>query len=252
MYLTIVCGDITQTGILRHRQQLGIMSKSPFRLIKICRFSTLCLFVMIAASVTLDQVTKYAAEKHLMVWQDKEDLKIYQGHRVPIWSIAESNLAPDQASTYSLSFGLNYVRNQGAAWGMLSDWHDRYRIPFFFVMTLMAIGLIGFYFYSTPPHHRLARFAFALVMSGALGNFIDRLIRGYVVDFLDVRWTIPLPWQADFTIPLVNLPIGGGSWSYDFPKFNWADSTITIGVVLLLIDVIFLEAKRARRLSSIP
>jgi lipoprotein signal peptidase len=184
----------------------------------------------------MDQLTKYQAEKHLMVWQHDDDLRQYHGTRVPLWVIGEEpHLDPSQNRFY-LAFSLNYIRNQGAAWGFLSDWDDHYRIPFFYIMTIMAIFLIGYYFFTTPAHHRLARLAFALVMSGALGNFTDRVLRGYVIDFLDVRWSIPLPWQL--------------RWAYNFPNFNWADSCITIGVGLLLIDLLVLEGLRAKKLRG--
>lgn len=215
------------------------------RFAKIFRLSSFPLLLMIIGSLGIDQASKFTAEQELMVWQDPDNLKHYQGRRLPIWSIGTPTSPGQNAENFYLGFNFNYIRNQGAAWGMLSDLDDQYRIPFFFCMTLFAISLISFYFISTPPHHRLARFAFALVLSGALGNFTDRVLRGYVIDFLDVRWTIPLAWNQGFTLPLLNWSVGGGSWSYNFPNFNWADSTISIGVLLLLIDLAIFEPKRS-------
>ena len=88
------------------------------------------------------------------------------------------------------------------------------------------------YMRSTPAHHRLARFALCLIFSGAVGNFIDRIRLGYVIDWIDVEWNI----------------LG---WTYNFPSFNVADSCITVGVTLLLFDLLFLEARRKVMTESV-
>ena len=107
--------------------------------------------------------------------------------------------------------------------GAFSSLKESIRKPFFHMIAVLATLAIIFFWRSIPVHHSLARFSVALVFSGALGNFIDRFRRGFVVDFLDVSWSIPLPFKEM-------------NWVYDFPKFNWADSCITVGVILLLVD----------------
>jgi signal peptidase II len=67
-----------------------------------------------------------------------------------------------------------------------------------------------------------------LILSGAIGNFIDRIRYGFVIDWIDVRWNL----------------LG---WRYDFPNFNIADSAITVGVSLLLIDMLILESIRQKK-----
>lgn len=105
-------------------------------------------------------------------------------------------------------------RNRGAAFGILQD--QRY---FFIVITIIVVGAV-IYYLQKHATDKLLKTALALVLGGALGNFIDRLLRGEVVDFVDVY-------------------IG----SYDFPIFNVADSALVIGVGLIFIQS-FMESKQ--------
>ena len=188
----------------------------------------------------MDQLTKLLAEKHLMTWENKEDISYYSGKRYPLTSFGTKDLNRPEKNFY-VSFAFNYVRNQGAAWGTFSTLDERIRKPLFHLITIFASLLIFLYWRATPPSHRLTRFSLALVFSGAVGNFIDRFLKGYVVDFLDVSWSFPLP----FSLGLLKTVNGVSYWAYEFPKFNWADSCITVGAVLLLIDMLFFEKKRA-------
>ena len=184
------------------------------------------------------------AQKDLLLWSSPKSLKEYRGASIPIFVLGEKNHTQDK---FFLGFNLTYVRNQGAAWGMLSEWDDRIRVPFFHCVTLFAVIIILYYLWSTPFNHRLARFALVLILSGAIGNFADRLRFGYVVDFLDFRWVLPLPFRLNFKIDFLNLAFDTAAWTYEFPKFNWADSMITTGVGLLLFDMLILDPFRRRR-----
>jgi len=110
---------------------------------------------------------------------------------------------------------LSHVRNHGAAFGLLSDWNLPYQTLLLSVLSLAALGAIATYFLRLPAAARLPRMALALVLGGAVGNVIDRLRLGYVVDFVHVYWR-----------------------EYQWPDFNAADSAITIGVALLVIDIL--------------
>lgn len=220
--------------------------------------SYLALLVILLASVGLDITTKNMAQKDLLVWSSPENLKEYRGASIPVFSLGKFSPTNKQENFY-VGFSLTYVRNQGAAWGMLSDLEDRIRVPFFHLVTLIAVMIIFYYLWTTPFHHRLARFAFILILSGAIGNFADRIRLGYVIDFLDVHWVIPLPFHMKFDIgffptflDFLNFKVDTNVWAYDFPKFNWADSMITTGVILLIFDMIILESLRRRKLSNIP
>lgn len=109
-------------------------------------------------------------------------------------------------------FQLTYLRNQGAAFSFLSG-AGGWQRWFFIALALAASIFILTVLKKLPKHRTVEACAWALVLGGALGNLIDRIIFGYVIDFLDVFY-------------------GGWHW----PAFNVADSAITVGVILLLID----------------
>ncbi|MFK7872312.1 MAG: signal peptidase II [Oligoflexales bacterium] len=186
------------------------------------RRSIIALSLAVLSSLVVDQATKIKAENNLMVWSHDTDLRQYQGKRYPLGSLGNPE------SSY-IGLNMNYVRNQGAAWGMLSSVEDSIRIPFFYIVTLIAIFFISNYLRQTPPHHRIARYGLSMILSGALGNCLDRIRLGYVIDFIDVRWRFDL---------------FSSSWAYNFPNFNIADSCITLGVGCMLVDMLLLEPKR--------
>jgi signal peptidase II len=119
---------------------------------------------------------------------------------------------------------LSHVRNRGAAFGLLSDWDLPYQSVILSVLSLCALGAIALYFLRLPPAARLPRAALALVLGGAGGNLIDRARLGYVVDFVHAYWR-----------------------QHQWPDFNLADSAITIGVALLVIDIL-----RSSEISPAP
>jgi len=175
------------------------------------------LFVFIG-SVGLDQVSKIHVHNKLLVWESDEDDSMFRGRKVPVFSLGEKFPPEGKIGLY---FGLNmqYSRNKGAAFSMLSDLDDRVRIPLFYAITIIAVVLIMFYLRSTPVEHVLTRYGLILILSGAIGNFLDRLHRGYVVDFVDVDWNL-------------------FGWIHDFAIFNVADIAINIGVICLLLDML--------------
>ena len=118
-------------------------------------------------------------------------------------------------------FHFTYVRNQGAAFGILSD--SAFRLPFFIGVSIVAVVGIVWYYSKIKTQQTLLRYALALVLSGAVGNFIDRVRLGEVIDFIDVHW-----------------------YQYHWPAFNIADSAISVGVALLLIDLWREERQRKR------
>lgn len=111
-------------------------------------------------------------------------------------------------------FNITNVRNPGAAFGILSDMHGTWRSLFFILATLTALIVIAIMIRKT--HERLLVFAFSLISGGAIGNVIDRIRYGEVIDF--IQWYVK---------------------SYYWPSFNVADSAISIGVALLAIDMLF-------------
>jgi signal peptidase II len=129
--------------------------------------------------------------------------KFYIDHRFALY---------ESVPVFENFFHITYVRNKGAAFGILSD--NAFRIPFFItVASIAAIGII-WYLHKIGNEQKLHLLALSLVFSGAVGNLIDRIRLGEVIDFLDVHW-----------------------YQHHWPAFNVADSAICIGVCLLLIDM---------------
>ncbi len=108
-------------------------------------------------------------------------------------------------------FHLTFVENRGAAFGIMQN--QRW---FFIIITMIIFIVAAFYFIKYRPTNRLLLLSVSMIMGGALGNFVDRLRFGYVVDFLD------------FTL-------------IKFPVFNIADSFIVIGTILMAYYVIFIH-----------
>jgi signal peptidase II len=138
--------------------------------------------------LVLDQITKYVVEGHIRL------------HDVII-------VIPG-------FFNLTHVRNKGAAFGILSSLPEVWRSAFFIVVTIIAVAAIILLI--TKTHERLPVYAFSLIAGGAVGNVIDRMRYGEVVDF--IQWYVK---------------------SYYWPSFNVADSAISIGVALLVVEMVF-------------
>ena len=108
-------------------------------------------------------------------------------------------------------FSLTYVRNTGAAFGLFSRSHQAFRLPFLILVSVVAIGFILVMLRRLRDEETGMITALAFILGGALGNLIDRLLHGEVIDFLDFYWS-----------------------NYHWPAFNLADSFITVGVTITL------------------
>jgi len=122
-----------------------------------------------------------------------------------------------------------YAENTGAAWGLFRDMSAAFRVPFFIVVSLLAIGFIIWFFRRIEAHKRVLPLAVSLVLGGALGNLIDRIYMGKVVDFVD--WFVT--FEEPVNLGLFTITAGEKHW----PTFNVADAAISIGVVLLVIEM---------------
>ena len=143
---------------------------------------------IIALVVALDQLTKLLVVKKFFL---HETVKVVPGF-----------------------FNLTYVRNPGAAFGILAGAQAYWRVAFFIVVSCAALAVLALLVRKTEE--RLPLVAYAFVGGGAVGNLIDRVRFGEVVDFVD--------WYYK---------------SYHWPAFNVADAAITLGVVLLAVDMLF-------------
>jgi signal peptidase II len=155
------------------------MSRSPKSL-----FLLLSLAVVVA-----DQWSKWLIEEHLPL-------------------LASETVLPGLLA-------LTHVRNTGVAFGLFAARGNLGATLALTVLGLVAMAIIGLYFFRTPSDERLLLGSLALILGGALGNLIDRLFAGAVTDFIDFYYR-----------------------SYHFHTFNLADSAITIGILLMAFDAL--------------
>jgi len=148
--------------------------------------------------VALDQVTKSIAVDNLILFQP-----------VPVFP----------------GFNLTLMHNKGAAFSFLSD-QSGWQRWFFTVIAIVVSVAIVIWMKRLPADHRLTAVSLALILGGAVGNVWDRILLGYVIDFIDV-------YYAD----------------YHWPAFNIADSAISVGACLLIIDSLR-HGKHAQDTSS--
>ena len=165
------------------------------RSLSLGRLSRLLFFGTIALILIVDQLTKAWVVAHLPLYEPRD-----------LWQW----LAP------ILSF--TYVKNTGVAFGLLQGLGRAFAL----LPVLVVVAVVAFR-RSLPVDDLWVHLSLGLVVGGALGNVIDRLLRGYVVDFLDVNFH---PLQ---------------SW----PVFNVADSAVVVGVAILLLDTFLAETEEA-------
>ena len=141
--------------------------------------------LIIAASVIIDQITKMIVVNTMTLYQS-----------IPVIE----NI-----------FSFTYIHNYGAAWGMLSD--HRW---VFILVTAVAIIVMPIFLYKYRNLHFMFGFSLSLIIGGAIGNMIDRIFLGYVVDFLEATFI-------------------------DFPVFNVADICVVCGAILMFIYIAFID-----------
>jgi signal peptidase II len=157
--------------------------------------------VMAATIIILDQVTKALVQQKFFLG---ESIVLIKG-----------------------LFSFTYVKNAGAAFGMLASSPDYIRTPLFFALPVIACGWLIYLVWTTRNTNFLHCLSYSLIFAGAVGNLIDRFTMNYVVDFLDFYWG-----------------------SSHFPAFNIADSVITIAAILLIFDFLFLQKKKSDNVSA--
>lgn len=160
-------------------------------------FGLLLYYGLAIFLILLDQLTKWLVVQNMNL-----------GERIPI------------VEPY---FALLSHRNKGAAWGMLEG-----QMWLFYIVTIIVVGGIVYFFHKEAKGSKLFGISLMFLLGGAIGNFIDRVWRKEVVDFVDVL------------IPIIN---------YDFPIFNIADAALTVGVVLIIIHVIMDEKKNRNKVA---
>lgn len=147
-------------------------------------------------SIVLDQVSKLAVAGNMQLYES-----------IPVLPF----------------FNLTYVHNLGAAFSFLSE-AGGWQRWFFAALALLISVILAIWLARLQQHETLMAVALALVLGGAVGNLIDRLVYGYVIDFFDVYYQ-----------------------TWHWPAFNIADSAITLGVVLMLLESLGMGASSAEK-----
>jgi signal peptidase II len=186
------------------------------------RSKILLLVVAAVVIIGLDQWTKYLVLRDLtMAFEDTNTT----AERLKVMFSAAPDAPPDflhyaQRRSITVSenfFRLRYAENPGAAWGLFRSLPEHFRGPLFHVVSIAAVILISYYFgqlTGKDPKERWALYGLPLVLGGALGNYVDRIARGFVIDFLEAHWFDKAAW----------------------PSFNIADAAICVGVGMLVVD----------------
>lgn len=165
-----------------------------------------------------DQVTKYLAVEHLtLAFRPTQGLS----QRVHVF-VGENHPIPARAVEITSWWEHRYKENPGAAFSFLAGASESVRVPFFHLISVAAVIFILGYYRKLQDSQRYLQIALALVLGGAVGNAIDRVLHGYVIDFID--------WHA-----------GSAYW----PTFNVADSGITVGLLMLLLERLFIKKPAA-------
>jgi signal peptidase II len=157
-------------------------------------------FLIVAASVI--------AADHIVKWIIKSQMQVHQ----------TINVIGD-------FFTISYILNSGIAFGLFDSNPSPVKTPLLIFISFIALGIILYIFLTLPRDIKAAGLSMGLIFGGAIGNIIDRVVRGEVVDFLDVDF-------PDITIRFLNIHMT--RW----PTFNIADACVLVGIVMLLVILI--------------
>lgn len=129
----------------------------------------------------IDQLTKFLIKKNFRLYEKKVIIKNF--------------------------FNLTYVENRGAAWGIFNG-----NYWFLIITTVVALAFILWFIFRMKEYKKIDIISYSMLIAGIIGNFIDRLVRGYVIDFFDFK-----------------------IFNYYFPVFNIADILIVVSVIIMVI-----------------
>ena len=154
------------------------------------------IIIIVLTIVTLDQVSKYAI---------RINLELHESVTILVERL-----------------NLIYIENTGAAFGFLSNVSFPFKTTILVFAAIIALLYIAFYMVTLPSSQWLARTGLSCILGGAMGNLIDRVRTGAVVDFIDLYWR-----------------------EWHFWAFNVADTAITVGVIVMIIDLFWTGKYRA-------
>jgi signal peptidase II len=174
------------------------------------------LALLFVGLLVADQWTKFlAVERLTVVFERGGDAGLAEKVRGFYGYTHLEPLATEPHYVYRPFWRMNYVENPGAAWGLFRNLSPDVRNLFFTVISLAAAVFILYSYRKLREDQRFLQVALAFVLAGAMGNFLDRIARRYVIDFIEWYW-----W---------NRP------DIRWPTFNIADSLIVVGVAMLVL-----------------
>lgn len=147
------------------------------------------------------------------------------------WWVLENIRLGDEIVIIPGFFEFVHVRNPGAAFSMLANWNSEYRHWFFFGIGIIALIVLLSLYTKSQAGQRKIHIPLALILGGALGNIIDRVLYGNVVDFIHWHWKNKI---ADFHLLGKHF-----HFALSWPSFNIADSAITCGAIYLALVFLF-------------
>ncbi len=174
------------------------------------------LAAIFAVLVVADQVTKFLAVERLTWAFQRTGLRTVAERVRGFYTLSHLEGASRPSFVvWDPMWRMTYAENPGAAWGLFRDMPAGFRNLFFVAVALGAVAFILWYYRRLRQDQRWLQVALAFVLTGAVGNLVDRIARGYVVDFVQWHW-----WKRP---------------DLYFPIFNLADSLIVVGVAMLLL-----------------
>jgi len=182
-------------------------------------------FIIFIAVILLDQGSKALVRDY---FNPVETLPFYEQTAHTLEAVGLGGLdmtvslpRPPAIAILGNFFWINFHENTGVAFGLLNSLSPSVTRPLFALIALLALGFIVFFYRSLPKGKLLPRVSLMCIMSGAIGNLIDRIFIGRVTDFFDLAIRTP------------------ESYKNIWPIFNVADSFIVCGVILLFILMLF-------------
>ena len=166
------------------------------------------LVIVTVVSLAADLVSKYFAKSRLSGF----DSKTHSMHRFEVWKD---------------HFDFIFAQNPGGAWSFLRGLPDNLRRPFFLVVSAAAIVFIVSIYRRIGSDQRAMKWGLPLALGGAMGNLVDRIRYGWVVDFVDFY-------------------VKRGGREHHWPTFNVADIAIVVGVGLMAIDMLWIRGRKHR------
>lgn len=200
------------------------------------------LAIIFAGVMVADQVSKYLAVADLTTAFERDHAATF-GDRLHSFfhdrnldgdppEAGEPDLRTAPVPVIESFWHFKYVENPGAAWGLLGHVDPGMRVPFFHIVSIAAIAFILYFYRKLLDDQRYLQVALALVLGGAVGNYFDRVLRNYVIDFIDWHW-----------LQDPNL---------HWPTFNIADSAICVGVGMMLLENRFVKHPEAAPVPENP